>query len=87
MTWILEILTRRTASDKTLRDKAKRANKALTFLKVQNMMDINVDLLQWFMTFLIKKLLLPAKINLLATVVKMRISWPAISNRITQTIY
>ena len=74
MTWILEILTRRTASDKTLRDKAKRANKALTFLKVQNMMDINVDLLQWFMTFLIKKLLLPAKINLLATVVKMRIS-------------
>ena len=46
MTWILEILTRRTASDKTLRDKAKRANKALTFLKVQNMMDINVDLLQ-----------------------------------------
>ena len=74
MTWILEILTRRTASDKKLRDKAKRANKALTFLKVQNMMDINVDLLQWFMTFLIKKLLLPAKINLLATVVKMRIS-------------
>ena len=74
MTWILEILTRRTASDKTLHDKAKRANKALTFLKVQNMMDINVDLLQWFMTFLIKKLLLPAKINLLATVVKMRIS-------------
>ena len=74
MTWILEILTRRTASDKTLRDKAKRANKALTFLKVQNMMDINVDLLQWFMTFLIKKLLLPAKINLLAMVVKMRIS-------------
>ena len=74
MTWILEILTRRTASDKTLRDKAKRANKALTFLKVQNMMDINVDLLQWFMTFLIKKLLLPAKINLLAMVVKIRIS-------------
>ena len=74
MTWILEILTTRTASDKTLRDKAKRANKALTLLKVQNMMDINVVLLQWFMTFLIKKLLLPMKINLLATVVKMRIS-------------
>ena len=32
--------------------------KHLILLKIQNMMDINVDLLQWFTNFLIKKLLL-----------------------------
>ena len=31
--------------------------KHLILLKIQNMMDINADWLQWFMTFLIKKLL------------------------------
>ena len=30
--------------------------KHLILLKIRNMMDINADLLQWFMTFLIKKL-------------------------------
>ena len=29
--------------------------KHLTLLKIQNMMDINVDSLQWFINFLIKK--------------------------------
>ena len=31
--------------------------KYLTLLKILNMMDINIDLLQWFINFLIKKLL------------------------------
>ena len=29
--------------------------KHLTLLKIRNIMDINVDLLQWFINFLIKK--------------------------------
>ena len=41
-------LTRRTASDHILRDKA------LILLKVRNMMDIKAVLLQWFINFLIK---------------------------------
>ena len=41
-------LTRRTASDKILRDKE------LILLKIPNMMDINVELLHWLMVFLIK---------------------------------
>ena len=45
-------LTRRIASDKILRDKAFNIAKNL------NMMDINVDLLHWFINFLIKKFLL-----------------------------
>ena len=44
-------LTRRTASDKILREKA------FNVVKIQNMMDINADLLQWSINFLIKKLL------------------------------
>ena len=40
-------LTRRTASNEFLSDKA------LILLKIQNMMDINVDLLQWSINFLI----------------------------------
>ena len=39
--------------------------KHLTLLKIQDMMDINVDLLQWSVNFLIK--------NLLLVVLKMRI--------------
>ena len=39
-------LPRRTASDKI---------KHLILLKTRNMIDINVDLLQWFITFLIIK--------------------------------
>ena len=42
-------LTRRTASDKILRDKA------FNIAKIGNMMDIKVDLLQWSITCLIKK--------------------------------
>ena len=42
-------LNRRTAADKVLGDKA--------LLKIHNMMDINMDLLQCFINFLIKKLL------------------------------
>ena len=52
-------LARRTASDKIL------CNKHLILLKIQNMMDINADLLQWCVDFLIKKLLI--------VVLKMRI--------------
>ena len=43
--WDLKDLTRRTAYDKILHDKA------FILLKVQNMMDIIVDLLQWFLNF------------------------------------
>ena len=52
MTWLKDFknLTRRTASDKIL-------IKNLILLKIQNMMDINVELLQWFINVLIKKLL------------------------------
>ena len=42
--------TRRTAADKVLQVKH------LILLKIYSMMDINVDLLQWFINFLIKKL-------------------------------
>ena len=50
-------LNRRTATDKVI--------KCLILLKIQNMMDINVDLLQWSINFLLKKLLV--------VVLKMRI--------------
>ena len=43
-------LTRRTAADKVLCDKA------LLLLKIQNMTDINMDLLQWFIDFLIRNI-------------------------------
>ena len=43
-------LTRRTASDKF------NVIKHLIFLKIRNMMDINMDLLHWLINFLIKKL-------------------------------
>ena len=43
-------LTRRTASDKILRDKG------FNIAKIENMMDIKVDLLKWFKNFLIKRL-------------------------------
>ena len=42
-------LNRRTAADKILPEKY------LMLLKIQNMVDINVDLLQWFIYFLIRK--------------------------------
>ena len=42
-------LKRRTVTDKVLRDKA------FNIAKIQNMMDINVELLQWFISFLIEK--------------------------------
>ena len=38
-------LNRRTFADKVLRDKA------FNILKIQNMMDINVDFLQWSIIF------------------------------------
>ena len=43
-------LTRRTASDKTLRDKA------FDILKILNIMDIKEVLLQWFIRVLMKRL-------------------------------
>ena len=39
------------ASDKVFRDKA------FNTAKIQNMIDINMNLLQWFITFFIKSLL------------------------------
>ena len=60
-------LTSRTASDKTLHAKH------LILLKTQNIMDINADLLQWFINILIKKLLLHEQLNLRIVVLKMRI--------------
>ena len=44
-------LARRTAADKML------SVKHLILLKIQNKMDINAELLQWFINFLIKKIL------------------------------
>ena len=52
-------LTRGTASNKILHDKA------FNIAKIQNMMDINMDLLQYSINFLMKKLLV--------VVLKMRI--------------
>ena len=52
-------LTNRKTSDKTLYDKLS------ILLKILNMMNINADLLQWLINFLIKKLLV--------VVLKMRI--------------
>ena len=52
-------LTRRTACDKIL------CNKAFYIAKIQNMMDIKEFLLQWFINFLMKKLS--------ATVLKMKV--------------
>ena len=61
-----EDLARRTASDKSLRDKH------LVLLKILNIMDINADLPQWFTKILIKSLqvvvLIRMKINLLLTI-------------------
>ena len=57
-------LTRRKASDKIWRDKA------LQLQKIRNIMDINVDFLQWFTIYV----LLRVQINLLALVLKMKIS-------------
>ena len=53
-------LPRRTASDKVLRDKAFNVVQ-----KLQNTMNINVDMLQWFIFFSIKRLLVvPLKARL-----------------------
>ena len=51
----LKDLSRRTSSDKALRDKAFNSAK-----KIQNMMGVNVDLFQWFIIFLIQKRLVIA---------------------------
>ena len=51
----LKDLSRRTSSDKELRDKAFNIAK-----KFQNMMGVNVDLFQWFIIFLIQKCLVIA---------------------------
>ena len=47
-------LTRGTTSDKILGDKT------FNIAKIQNMTDINADLLQWSINFLIKRLLVVA---------------------------
>ena len=57
-------LTRTTASDKILH---------LILLKIRSMVDIEGVLLQWFINFLIKRLLLRVQLNLLVVVLKMRI--------------
>ena len=49
-------LTRRTVVDKIIHDKV------FNITKNQNMMDINIDLLQWPINFLIKNLLIKMKI-------------------------
>ena len=54
-------LNRKAAPDKVLRIKH------FILLKIQNMMDINVDLLQWLIIFLIKKK------KLLVVVLRMKI--------------
>ena len=57
-------LNRRAAPDKVLRIKH------FILLKIQNMMDINVDLLQWFIIFLIKKILLVVVLRMKIFIIK-----------------
>ena len=57
-------LSRRAAPDKVLRIKH------FILLKIQNMMDINVDLLQWFIIFLIKKILLVVVLRMKIFIIK-----------------
>ena len=66
-------LARRTASDKILHIKH------LILPEIQNMIDINVDLLQWSINFLIK--------NLLVVVLKVRICQAKKYLKITKTNY
>ena len=47
--------------------------KHLKLLKNQNMMDINVDLLHWFINVLTKKLLLCVEINLHVEQLQMKL--------------
>ena len=62
-------LTRRIAFDKILHDKAFNIN----ILKIQKMMDINGDLLQWFINFLIKEfLVVPLRLQI-SLLLKMKI--------------
>ena len=72
----VKYLTRRTASDKILHIKP---DKALILPEIQNMIDINVDLLQWSINFLIK--------NLLVVVLKVRICQAKKYLKITKTNY
>ena len=51
MIWLMEIIKIWRASDTVLCDHA------FNIAKIQNMMDINVGLFQWFINFLIKSLL------------------------------
>ena len=50
-------LTRRTAFDKILQNKAFNVakNPKIQMLKIQNTMDINADLFKWFINYFIKK--------------------------------
>ena len=57
-------LNRKAAPDKVLRIKH------FILLKIQNMMDINVDLLQWFIIFLIKKILLVVVLRMKIFIIK-----------------
>ena len=57
-------LNRRAAPGKVLRIKH------FILLKIQNMMDINVDLLQWFIIFLIKKILLVVVLRMKIFIIK-----------------
>ena len=76
-------LTRRTASDKILRDKAFNIAKNPKYDGYQR----GVELCQWFIIFFDKKLPLRLQINLLVEQLKMKISKPRISKGITQTNY
>ena len=55
--------------------------------KIQILMDIKKVLLQWFISFLIKKTLLRVQINLLVVVLKWKYIKPKITWRITLTNY
>ena len=67
-------LDRRNAADKILCDKGFNI-----LPKIQNMVDIKGFLLQWFINFLIKKLLVAA--------LKIKIFLKRISGKITKTNY
>ena len=67
-------LTRRTASSSKEAASSKYCvMKHLILVKIQSMVDMKWVLLQWFINFLIKKLLLRVTINLQVKLLKMKI--------------
>ena len=74
---VFSSLARMTSTDRGLRVKR------LILLKIQNMINIKEELLQWFIKFLIKS----PKVEVLNLPLKMKLKKGTISSRIAQIIY